>query len=103
MNVGRMDRVVVIQTSTDSQDTDLSDTKSWSTFLTIWAERRDLNMRERLQAGQVDANITARFFSLYDQTITEKMRLVDGSQTYEILGVREIGMKEGLELFVGTV
>jgi len=56
-----------------------------------------------MQAGQVDPATTCRYFVYYDSGLTERMRLVDGSSTYEILGVREIGRKEGMELYAGTV
>lgn len=99
----RFDRIITIQSVTNTTDTYGATIQSWATYATIWAEKRDLSMRERLQAGQGNPLITVRYFAHYNSGITEKMRVVDGSDTFEILGVREIGRKEGLEIFAGTI
>lgn len=99
---GELDRVVTIQQVTNAQDTDGATTQTWTTLTITRAKKLDLRMSERLQAMQVEQKTWARYLTRYDSSITEKMRLIDGSNTYEIIGVMEIGRRRGLELVVGT-
>ena len=58
MITGRMDRVVTIQTNTDSQDVDGATTDSWATTYTLWTQRKDFTMLERMQARFPNNNMT---------------------------------------------
>jgi len=98
-----MDRFCTIQYKTVTYDTYGASIETWATRTQIWAERRELNMTERLQAQQVEANISGRYYVRYNSTINEKDRLVDGSNTYEITGIVEIGRKLGMILICGTI
>lgn len=103
MVTGPMDRILTIQQKTVTADGQGAAVESWATLKSIWAERRELKLKERLQAEQVNLKITCSYFSQYNSDITEKMRAIEGSQTFEIIGVREIGRKQGTELICATI
>ena len=103
MRAGRMDRYLTIQKKVNSKDNDGATIETWSTRTYCWGEKRNLNMSERLQASAVESNISARYYVRYDTDISVQDRIVDGSDTYEILGILEIGRKKGLELIAGTI
>lgn len=105
MRAGKLDRYLEVERVTETKDADNSTVSTWSHHLYLWGERRGLSMSERLQAGQVNANISARYFTRYIEDLTEEDRIVDTkeSKTYQILGIREIGRRAGLEIFVGTI
>lgn len=67
----------------------------------VWASKADVSDGERLRAGQVEASLTTRFvvrWSPFTAALTPKDRLRCEGRDYDILWIKEIGRREGLEL-----
>ena len=65
---------------------------TWGTYLTLWSRKVDVSSRERLQASEVAASVTARFLVRYNSetlSITPKDCLVYKNVRYNIVGIRE--------------
>lgn len=69
------------------------------------ASKKDMSDAERWRAGQVSATVTARFvvpYSRFSAGINPADRLVCNGVEYDIFGVKEIGLREGLEFTAGA-
>lgn len=95
----RLDRQVVIQTFSEERDAAGQPVKTWSTFATVWAEKRDMRGSERFDAQQIVDDEVATFVIRWLAGVTAEMRVVADGRTYEIVGApAEIGRREGLEI-----
>lgn len=103
MQAGKLDRRVVIQTSAETQDAMGAPSVTWSTFATVWASRRDTRGSERVRAGAETAMADAVFRIRYLAGVTAKMRVLEGSDTWDIEAVAELGRREGLDLTCSRV
>jgi SPP1 family predicted phage head-tail adaptor len=104
MRAGRLDRRVILQTrSLASVNAFGEKIPSWSTLAEVWAERRDITGREFFAAGQQHAEASAAFRIRYKAGLTTINRIVDGSVTYDVLHIAEIGRREGLEIVCKVV
>jgi len=98
---GKRDRRIVLQRATSTKNGLNEDVKQWSALGTRWAEKLDVSDGEQLRAAQMGATITTRFRVLYDSltsTLTPRDRLLLGSLVYEIMGIKGIGAREGMEI-----
>lgn len=94
-----MDRRIVIQSVSESRDAMGGVTQSWSTFATVWAERKDLTGREYFTAGQSErAEIESIWRIRYLSGLTNKHRFTHGGETYDIESIAVIGRNEAMEL-----
>ena len=101
MPAGRRDRRIRIERYAVTKSSSGAEVKTWAAVATVWAEKLDLSDGERVAAAEVSAEITTRFRILYSSTVASvnaKDRIVLGDFTYDILGVKEIGTREGLEI-----
>lgn len=99
LNIGQLDRRVVVQQVSATQDAVTGEWKeSWSTYTTLWMGKMSKAGKEKLQANQVITVGDEVFICRYDSGITEAMRLSWNSNTYEITSVTEIGREAGLQL-----
>lgn len=67
----------------------------------VWAAKRDVSDSEKFAAGTLTAGITTRFqvrYSGHTASLTEADRLRCGGHTYAIVGIKELGRREGLEI-----
>ncbi len=65
------------------------------------ASKQDVSDGEKLRAAQVGGTITTRFQVRYDtltRTITASDRLICEGVEYGIVGTKEIGRREGIEI-----
>ena len=68
---------------------------------TVWASRSDISDGERGRAGGIEATATTRFqvrYSAMTAAVTPKDRVKEGTQTFNVLGVKEIGRRIGFEI-----
>ena len=99
MSIGRMDRQIVIEQNTPTQDSAGQPIDSWATLATVWAEFLPAGGREFWQAKQVNAETVASFRIHYRSDVTRKMRLTFAGDTYDIVDAaedRRFGYKEFL-------
>lgn len=103
MRPGKMDRQIVIKSATEAQDAAGQPISTWTTFATVWAERKDVRGSERFTAGQELAARTAVYRIRWLTGINEKMRVVDAGATYEITGIAENKRQGWAELSVEAI
>ncbi|HEV7284322.1 MAG TPA: phage head closure protein, partial [Kaistia sp.] len=75
--------------------------EQWLELATVWASKLDVRDSERFSSAQVGAEIGSRFQIRYSTTVADlnpKDRIVYGGKFYDIVGVKEIGRREGLEI-----
>lgn len=74
---------------------------TWSTFRTVWANRRDVSGSEGYRAREVGAEITTRFrvrWSASMATVTPSDRVQYDGRVYEITAVRDVERREWREI-----
>ena len=87
MRSGRLNRRITIQELSISKNQYSEDIESWVDVATIWAHIEPLRGREYWQAKQVVGEVTGRITIRYLAGIDEKMRVIYGNKTYNILAV----------------
>lgn len=94
MQSGNLDRRIVIESATLVQNAYGEKAETWSTLYTCWGERLFSGGSESLENNQVVSmsNITYRI--RYKSTITEQMRIKDGTGYYYITNIEEEGRRK---------
>ena len=101
---GKRDRRIKIERFTVVQNSLGEEIRTWAELATVWAAKKDISDRERIQAQEVSAEITTRFTILYstdvdDTNPKDRIEFPIASGTYfDIYGVKELGRREGLEI-----
>jgi SPP1 family predicted phage head-tail adaptor len=100
MDIGRMDRLITIQTPTITYNTEGSPSKSWSTGYQVWGEVIQKGGREIFRHEQVSAEADTIFRIYYNTTVIpdRTQRVVYNSTNYNIMDVRELGYGERWEI-----
>lgn len=99
MRAGRLDRLVTIEVNTPSRDGTGEEVDSWGTFASIWAGRMDIRGREFFDQAQIIGEGQAVWRIRWLDGIRTQMRLVDGSDTWNIESIAEVGgRREAMEL-----
>lgn len=90
MQIGRLNRRVVIQAKSATRDEYGAEVTTWTPWKTVWAHVRPLTGSAYLQASQrtvealVSAEIVIRFLTGIEP---DRMRVLHGSDVYEIESV----------------
>lgn len=99
---GKLDRRITLERFTYTTDPGSGEqVKTWSTLATVWAAKRDVSDSERVASAEVSAEISTRFQIRWDGSwsdLNPKDRVVYDGRTYDIVGVKELGRREGLEI-----
>jgi SPP1 family predicted phage head-tail adaptor len=104
MNIGAMDREIIVERNTPTISTNGAELASWATLVSLWAEKRAVSGRETFQnTDRLISSETASFYTHYYSGITTKDRIKEGAKYWNIRYVREIGRGEGLELLAEVV
>lgn len=98
MKFGRMNRKIIIQVPTETQDAIGANVQSWATFATLWAEVKESNGFEWFKGNREVATQQVKFICWYISGITTKMRISYNNKYYDIALIKEIGLREGLEI-----
>ncbi|MEN7549315.1 phage head closure protein [Rapidithrix thailandica] len=106
MQAGKLDRRITLERFTVTQDDYGQEIKTWEVLASVWAavnaESRQTKGNERFEAHQqvaVSEHIfQIRYLPGLTSTTDEKMRIVYRNALYNILDVKEIGRREGLEI-----
>lgn len=77
---------ITIEEFTPSRGSDGSVSKTWSTYATVWAEKKHKTSREFFSAQRINSEITELFTIRYKSGITTKMRVSFNSKYYNIVG-----------------
>ena len=101
MEAGKLDRRVTLQPRLLTKDGFNADVESWPDGLTVWASYEPVKDGERLRAAETAATITARFQIRWSPDVvglSEIDRLSFDGRSFDIVAVKEIGRREGLEI-----
>lgn len=96
-----MDRRLRIERATTGDDGVQTAVTGWTALATVWASKEEISDGERGRQTGPDATATTRFQIRYSTTVAgvgPKDRLVCEGRTYDVVGVKEIGRRVGLEI-----
>lgn len=98
---GPMDRRITLERFSETVDQFNEPVKVWSVLAERAASYEPLSDGERFRAGETAATASARFVIRYSRAVADtspKDRLTFEGNAWEILRVKEIGRREGLEI-----
>lgn len=101
MRAGDLDRQVRLERFTETRDAFNNPVEAWTTLATVRAAVEYIRDGERWTAQEVGAAATLRFRIRYSSTVADlnaKDRLIYDGDTFNIMAVKEIGRREGLEI-----
>lgn len=98
MRSGRLDRRLTLQRRTLTENDYGEPVETWTTLATVWAEKIPVRGAERYASMQTVAEVEERFKIRYRKGLTPLDRVVCDGITYDVLGVLEIGRREGWEI-----
>lgn len=91
MFIGKLDRRIIIQQNTPTQDTYGEPIASWSTFSTVWAEKLKPQVAEKYVADQFSGTEKIVWRIRYLSGVNNLMRVSYDGKIYDIHGVYEEG------------
>jgi SPP1 family predicted phage head-tail adaptor len=89
---GSLDRRIVIERATSTVNALNEPVETWSTYATVWAQRKDVSDGEKLAAGQVGSHLSSRFVIRSNTTttaITPSDRISHDGALWSIHGIKE--------------
>jgi SPP1 family predicted phage head-tail adaptor len=101
MRAGRLDRRITIERATETRDAFNNPVLAWGPLATVWASVEHIRDSERWSAQEVGAAVQMRFQIRYSQAVADvnpKDRLTYEGREFDIVAVKELGRREGLEL-----
>lgn len=101
MEAGNLDRRIAIERYSLTRNADNEPEEAWAEIGKRWASKKDVSDGEKLRAAEVGAMVTTRFQVRWDSltlTLTAADRLVYDGKTYDIVGTKELGRREGIEI-----
>jgi len=101
MRAGSLDRWLILQRRTVETDALGEEVETFIDLATVRASKTDISDAEKVRAQQVGAEITTRFqirWSVNWSDLNPKDRVTCESREYEVVGVKEIGRREGIEI-----
>ena len=105
MLAGALDRRIVLQRSTVVKDSFGQPIETFATWFTVWASYQPVSDGEKLRANETYSNLTARFqirWSSAVATLNTKDRVTFDGRTFDIVGIKELGRHERLEITAAT-
>ena len=100
MNAGSLDRRITVDRK-NVTNTPSGVTEAWAAIATVWASRRDVSDGEKAASGTAISTVASRFVvrSTPDtRDIRPTDRLTEGRLTFEIVGIKELGRADWLEI-----
>ena len=98
MNIGKLDRYITLQSVSTSVDAYGQPVELFSTLANVWAKIEYKSEVEKFENEQLRAVSSIDFTIRYRTDVTQQMRISYNSETYQIIGISEIGRGEGLKL-----
>lgn len=100
IGAGHLDRRVTLATVA-ATNTGTGYTETATTLGKVWASRKDVSDAEKAAAGTVEGTVRARFIvrsSSLTRGLKPKDRLTEGGLVFEIVGVKQVGRRDMLEI-----
>lgn len=88
--VGEMKHRITIETPTRSTDGIGGFTSTWATFASAWASITPVAAREDFHASRLEHRVTHKIMIRYVASVTSNMRVVFGSRTFQIKGIKNL-------------
>lgn len=101
MDAGKLDRRISIQRYGISYNADNEPIEGFTDLATVWASVQYASDGEKARAGEVAATVSVRFqtwWSTAVSTVNPKDRVAYDGKVFDIVGVKELGRREGLEI-----
>jgi len=98
MRAGALNRLIAIEKNTPTRAASGAPVEAWSSFASVWANKRDIGAAEGFTAGRDLARVVSEFTIRYLADVTTAMRISYDGDLYDIEGVREIGRRVGLTI-----
>lgn len=99
MRPGLLNRRVVVEQQSTTQDDLGQPVLSWTTLATLWADIRHSSGVESIKADALTSTVRASIRVRYTRTITSGMRVTEDGITYNIVAVLpDMGGKEYTDL-----
>jgi SPP1 family predicted phage head-tail adaptor len=98
---GELDRRITIQSFTESVNDFREKEKTWSDFVSsVPAKREHLSGGEQFDAAEKSSQVKVRFKIRWMNGVTKQMRIVEGSDIYDIEEIEEVDRRRGLLIYV---
>lgn len=101
MRAGPLDRRVKLERYGETRDEWNNPIEGWTTLSKVWASKHDVSDTERLRGAEVGSTLTTRFVIRWIKKVADfntKDRLTCEGLVYGVVGVKEIGRREGIEI-----
>lgn len=98
MKSGDLDRLVIIEQKSDTQDSYGEAVPTWTTFATVWAKVVPFSATELFKSAADHSQKVNKFYIRYLTGVTEVMRINYDGLYWRILGIQEINRKRGWEI-----
>ena len=89
MNIGRLDRKIVIQNFTDAKNTYGESVRTWATYHTAFAAVSKAGGTDRNEADKTTATQNIKFKIRFYAGINENMRILYDGFEYDITQIQE--------------
>ena len=96
LGIGKFDRRITIQQTTDIRDEFGAGVPAWSTFATVWANAAPSGGNEKTEGQKITATGIVLFTIRYIAGIDEKMQIVYNGDTYNITNIDEPDRRRSL-------
>lgn len=101
MDAGKLDRRITIERYGVTYNADNEPTEGFTALATVWASVEYASDGEKARAAEVAATVSVRFQIRYSSMVKDvnpKDRVIYEGKTFDIVGVKELGRREGLEI-----
>lgn len=89
MQAGRLINKIVIESVTETRSSTGAVTRTWATFATVWASKREPRGREFFAGGAQQAETTVVFAIRWLAGVTTKMRITFDGKVYDIKAITD--------------
>lgn len=103
IDAGQLDRLVQVLKRVPGQENGWEQVFTYVPSCNLWAALKHDSEDEQHAAGQTYSVRVVTFTTRYSSRVTERDRLSCEGITYEVLGIRELGRREGLEIKAQTI
>ena len=98
---GKRDRKVKLERYGETRDQWNNPILGWTLISRVWASKTDVSDTERLRAAEVGSTLTTRFVIRWNKKVADfntKDRLTCEGLAYDVVGVKELGRREHIEI-----
>lgn len=100
---GKLDRRVTIEQVVETRDAYGGIIETWSTFAVMWAQVMPTNANEIYNADALRAFKMTTFTIRWREGLDPKMRIQFDGHTYRIVGLKEVGRRDFIDILTESV